>query len=111
MRIGNFDLQRNSLSAAGPLYASAAKSNYTTAIGHYLSIIAAHPKLEERLRYCGAFKIPYDINKDPNNTRHVCFGFDEALETFGIRFIKQNVSGNLIDEKNLRDQIKASQDE
>jgi hypothetical protein len=111
MRIGNFDLQQNSLSAVGPLYASAAKSNYTTAIAHHLSIIAAHPELEEKLRYCDAFKIPHDIDKDPNNARHICFGFDEALETFGVRFIKQNVSRNIFDEKNLRDQIKASQDE
>ncbi|GBB92691.1 hypothetical protein RclHR1_20420001 [Rhizophagus clarus] len=98
----------NSLSAAAPLYASAAKSNYTTAIAHYLSIIAAHPKLEERLNYCGAFKIPCDVNED---SRHVCFSFDETLETFGVRFVKQNVYGNIIDEKNLRDQIKSSQDE
>jgi len=108
MRVGNFGLQRDSLSAASPLYASAAKSNYTTAIAHYLSIIAAHPKLEERLQYCSAFKIPQDKNKDP---RHICFGFDEALETFGVRFIKQNVCGNMIDEKKLKDQIKSSQDE
>ncbi|RGB25559.1 hypothetical protein C1646_771549 [Rhizophagus diaphanus] len=85
IRIGNFGLQRNSLSAAVPLYVSAAKSNYMTAIAHYLSIIAAHPKLEERLNY--------------------------SLETFGVRFIKQNVYENIIDEKNLRDQIKSSQDE
>src|SRR3954453_4510385 len=108
MRVGNFNLQRNSLSAVAPLYASAAKFNYTTAIAHYLSTIAAHPKLEERLNYCSAFKIPRNINKDP---KHICFGFDEALETFGLRFIKQNVCGNVIDEKNLRDQIKSSQDE
>ncbi|RHZ70951.1 hypothetical protein Glove_264g47 [Diversispora epigaea] len=95
---------------AGPLYASAGKLNYTTAIAHYLSIIAAHPKLEEKLRYCSAFKIPNNVN-DPNNARHVCFGFDEALETFSVKFIKQNISGNIFDEKNLRDQIKASQDE
>jgi len=63
------------------------------------------------LRYCGAFKIPHDIDENPNNERHICFGFDEALETFGVRFIKQNVSGNIFDEKTLRDQIKASQDE
>src|ERR1044072_461665 len=104
MRIGNFDLQRNSLSAAGPLYASAAKFNYTTAIAHFLSTIAAYPKLEEKLRYCSAFKIP-------NEDRHICFGFDEALETFGVRFIKQNVSGNMINETNLNNQIKDSQDE
>ncbi|RHZ58203.1 hypothetical protein Glove_375g84 [Diversispora epigaea] len=104
MRVGNFDLQQNSLFAAGPLFASAAKSNYTTAIAHFLSTITAYPRLEEKLRYCGAFKIS---NKD----RHICFGFDEALETFGVRFIKQNISGNVIDETNLNNQIKASQDE
>ncbi|GES89920.1 hypothetical protein GLOIN_2v1482460 [Rhizophagus clarus] len=47
MRVGNFGLQRDSLSAAGPLYASAAKSNYTTAIAHFLATIAAHPQLEK----------------------------------------------------------------
>ncbi|RGB23078.1 hypothetical protein C1646_775049 [Rhizophagus diaphanus] len=93
--------------AAASLYASAAKSNYTTAIAHYLSIIVAYPKLEERLNYCSAFKIPRNVNKD---SRHVYFGFNEVLEIFGVRFIKQNVYGNIIDKKNLRDQIKSSQD-
>ena len=109
MHVGNFGLQWSSLSAAAPLYASAAKSNYTTAIAHYLSIIVAHPNLEERLNYCGTFKTPCNINKE--DSRYICFGFDEALETFGIRFIKQNVCENIIDEKNLKDQIKSSQDE
>ena len=104
MRVGNFDLQQNSLSAAEPLYASTAKSNYTIAITHFLSTIAAYSKLEEKLRYYSAFKIP-------NKNRYVCFGFDEALKTFSVRFIKQNVSGNVIDETNLNNQIKASQDE
>ncbi|GES96424.1 hypothetical protein GLOIN_2v1482460 [Rhizophagus clarus] len=108
MRVGNFGLQRDSLSAAGPLYASAAKSNYTTAIAHFLATIAAHPQLEKKLNYCSAFKIPHDID---SGLHHVCFGFDEALETFGVRFIKGNISGNIIDEKNLKDQIKASQSE
>jgi len=111
MHIGNFDLQQNSLSAAGPLYASAAKSNYTTAIAHFLATIATHPQLKEKLHHCGAFKIPHDVVSDPKSARHVCFGFDEALETFGVRFIKGNVSGNIIDEKNTKNQIKASQSE
>ena len=63
MRVGNFDLQQDSLSAAGPLYASAAKSNYTTAIAHFLATIEAHPELKERLHYCGAFKIPTILMK------------------------------------------------
>ena len=108
MHIGNFDLQQNSLFTTTLLYISAAKSNYITAIAHYFSIIAAYLKLKERLNYCSAFKILCDINKE---SRHVCFDFDEALEMFGIRFVKQNVCENIIDEKNLKDQIKSSQDE
>jgi hypothetical protein len=107
MRIGNFDIQKNSLAAAAPLFASAAKSNYTTAIAHYLSTIAAHPQLEEKLNYFSSFKIP----RDDDDPYHVCFGFDEALETFSVRYVKQNITRNTIDEKSLRDQIKACQDE
>jgi hypothetical protein len=82
MRVGNFSLQRDSLSAAGPLFASAAKSNYTTAIAHFLATIASYPQLENRLSYCSAFKIPHK-NIDDNSYHDVCFGFDEALESFG----------------------------
>ncbi|RIA95840.1 hypothetical protein C1645_816136 [Glomus cerebriforme] len=101
----------DSLFATGPFYASAAKSNYTMAIAHFLVTIAAHTQLEEKLCYCGAFKIPYDTDNDPENVCYVCFGFNEALESFGVRFIKGNISGNIIDEKNLKIQIKASQSE
>src|SRR6266498_2208721 len=111
MRVGNFDLQRDFLSAAGSLYASAAKSNYTTAIAHFLTTIKAYPELKKRLHYYGAFKIFYDIDENSESTRHVCFGFDEALETFGVKYIKQNISRNVIDEKNLKNQIKSSQSE
>ena len=107
MCIGNFSIQKNSLAAAAPLFASAAKSNYTTAIAHFLSTIAAHPQLEEKLQFVGSFKIPHEKN-EPN---HICFGFDKALETFGVKYVKQNITGNTIDEKSLKDQIKACQDE
>ncbi|RHZ46541.1 hypothetical protein Glove_615g48 [Diversispora epigaea] len=111
MRVGNFKLQKNSLSAAGPLYASAGKFNYTTAIAHFLASIAKYPEFEKKLNYCGAFKIPQNINNNSENLHHICFGFDEALETFGVKYIKQNINGTIINEKNLRDQIKSSQEE
>ncbi|GBC39514.2 hypothetical protein GLOIN_2v1480545 [Rhizophagus irregularis DAOM 181602=DAOM 197198] len=107
MRIGNFSIQKDSLAAAAPLFASAAKSNYTTAIAHYLSTLAAFPQLEEKLRCVGSFKIP----REQHEENHICLGFDEALETFGVKYVKQNVTGNTIDEKCLKDQIKAVQDE
>ncbi|GBB99418.1 hypothetical protein RclHR1_35150001 [Rhizophagus clarus] len=89
-----------------PLYASVAKSNYTTVIAYFLATIAAHPQLEKKLKYCSAFKISHDID---SGLHHVCFKFDEALETFGVRFIKGNISGNIINEDNLKNQITASQ--
>ncbi|UZN99720.1 uncharacterized protein OCT59_000987 [Rhizophagus irregularis] len=63
IRIGNFNIQRDSLAAVAPLFASAAKSNYTTAIAHFLSTIAAHPQLEENLHHVGSFKIPREKMK------------------------------------------------
>src|ERR1700722_20754689 len=103
MRVGNFDIQRDSLAAAGPLFASAAKSNYTTAIAHFLATIATYPQLKKKLFYVSSFKIPHE-----KNDHHTCFGFDEALEIFGVKFIKQNINGN-ISENSLKNQIKACQ--
>ncbi len=80
----------------------------TTAITHFLSTIAAYPKFEEKLCYYYFFKIP---NKNSKNAHYTCFDFNEALEKFGVKFIKQHVSENVIDEKKLKDQIKSAQDE
>ncbi|GES78603.1 hypothetical protein GLOIN_2v1482460 [Rhizophagus clarus] len=79
-----------------------------TAIAHFLFTIAAYPKFEEKLHYCCSFKIP---NKNFKNAHLTCYGFDKALETFGVKFVKQHVNGNVIDEKTLKDQIKGIQDE
>ncbi|RGB35510.1 hypothetical protein C1646_759288 [Rhizophagus diaphanus] len=59
IRIGNFGLQQDSLSAAGPLFA------------------------KEKLHYCGVFKIPHDAEDDPEYVHHICFRFDKTLKTFG----------------------------
>ncbi|CAB5192746.1 unnamed protein product [Rhizophagus irregularis] len=55
----------------------------------------------------------YQRNTDNRNEdqKPVCFGFDEALETFGVHFIKQNITGNVIDEAKLKASIKAAQSE
>jgi len=38
-------------------------------------------------------------------------GFDEALEIYGVKFIKQNISGNLVDKDTMMLKIKAAQSE
>ncbi|GBC23677.1 uncharacterized protein OCT59_011254 [Rhizophagus irregularis] len=112
MRIGNHNLQRDALAAALPLFPSAGKSNYAVAIAQHLSTLTKYPKLNEILQHVGAFRIPKNIDDDGSeNQKPVCFGFDEALETFGVHFIKQNISGNIIDEMKLKANIKAAQSE
>ncbi|RHZ81740.1 hypothetical protein Glove_117g506 [Diversispora epigaea] len=39
------------------------------------------------------------------------FAFDEALETFGVKFIKENMTGNIVSEDNLKRHIKSAQSE
>ncbi|RGB22279.1 hypothetical protein C1646_748562 [Rhizophagus diaphanus] len=39
------------------------------------------------------------------------FAFDEALEIFGVKFIKQNITGNVVDDNKLKLQVKAVQSE
>ena len=107
MRIGKHDLQWDALAAASPLFPSAGKSNYSIAITQHLSTLIKYPKLNEILKYVGAFRIPKNID----NEKPVCFGFDKALETFGVHFIKQNITGNVIDETKLKANIKPAQAE
>ncbi|RHZ86582.1 hypothetical protein Glove_48g132 [Diversispora epigaea] len=71
------------------------------------------PDLNKKLQCVEAYKLPnlFDNNLKNENSKHICFGFDEALETFGVRFIKQNITGNTINENNLKMNIKAAQTE
>ena len=97
------------LVSAVPLYASAGKNNYTTAIAHHLSTLVKYPKLNQTLREIGTFKL--SSNNGNDLSQNICFAFDETLETFGVRFIKQNVTGNVINEDILKKNIKAVQSE
>ena len=62
MRIDNHDLQRDTLAAAAPLFPSASKSNYATAIVQYLSLLKKFLILNEKLRYFSLFKISNSSN-------------------------------------------------
>ena len=113
MRISNHDLQWDTLAAAAPLFPNAAKSNYTTTIAQYLFFLKKFSILNEKLQHIGSFKISNSSNNniENENSKNVCFGFDEALETFGVRFIKQNITSNIIDNTTLKTNIKAVQTE
>ncbi|RHZ77312.1 hypothetical protein Glove_181g50 [Diversispora epigaea] len=103
IRNGNHNLQRNCLSAAALLFASVGKNNYTTSIIHYLSTLAKYLKLNQILQEVGAFKL--STNNNNKNSSHICFAFDEALETFGVRFIKQNITEHSIFKKYIPSEL------
>ncbi|RHZ90049.1 hypothetical protein Glove_8g125 [Diversispora epigaea] len=102
IRTGNNELQIQCLSAFSPLFPIAGKINYTRSTIHFLAIIDKNPKIQTLLKYASS------VNLTQNG--HY-FAFDEALETFGVKFIKQNITGNVVNEKNLKRQIKAAQSE
>ncbi|CAB4402900.1 unnamed protein product [Rhizophagus irregularis] len=111
MKIGNHNLQQDTIAAALPLFPSAGKSNYAVAITQHLSTLIKYLKLNEILQHVGSFRIPKNIDDENNNQKSVCFRFDEVLETFGVHFIKQDITGIVINKTKLKANIKASQSE
>ncbi|PKK73294.1 hypothetical protein RhiirC2_776199 [Rhizophagus irregularis] len=92
----------DALSAASPLFPSAGKSNYVLVIAQHLFTLTKYPRLNEILQYVGAFRILKNNDNKNEDQKPVCFDFDEVLETFGIHFVKQNITGNIIDEAKLK---------
>ncbi|RHZ50930.1 hypothetical protein Glove_487g10 [Diversispora epigaea] len=76
--------------------------------GHRTGIRTGNNKLQ--IQCLSAFSPLFPIAVNLTQNGHY-FAFDEALETFGVKFIKQNITGNVVDEKNLKRQIKAAQSE
>ena len=95
-------MQHESLSAFAPLFPIAGKLNYASSVTFYLAHLARHTELKGLLKHTCSINI--------NREKHF-FAFDEALETFGVKFIKQNISGNPINTEQLKNQIKAIQSE
>ncbi|CAG8752142.1 10683_t:CDS:2 [Rhizophagus irregularis] len=106
IRVGNYKLQKNALACFADLFTSAGKSNYSSSVTQYFGMLAQYPKLEEKLKCVSSVK----IDNDEKRKGHY-FTFDEALETFGIKFIKQNITGNVVDDNKLKLQVKAAQSE
>lgn len=62
-------------------------------VAHYLTILAQYPELEKRLHAAASLKVSEDrVGR--------LLAFDEGLETFGVKFIKNNIIGNVIEEEN-----------
>ena len=106
IRVGNYNLQKNALAAFGGLFASAAKTYYASSVCHFIGILEKFLRLEDKLRYAASIRIDHNEKRKGH-----FFAYDEALETFGVKFIKQNISRNVINMKSLKLQIKSAQTE
>jgi len=102
IRTGNALMQLKCLEAFALLFSTAGKNNYMKSIVQYLSIVAKYPRLQKLLSHIGSVNLTCEGHY---------YAFDEALETFGVKFIKQNITGNICDNETLKRQIKASQAE
>jgi hypothetical protein len=95
-------MQFKNLAAFSPFFAVAGKNNYARSTTHFLSYINENPDLQKLLQYVCSVNLT-----QPGHF----FGFDEALERFGVKFIKQNISGNYMDPEELKLQISSVQAE
>ncbi|RHZ84897.1 hypothetical protein Glove_74g143 [Diversispora epigaea] len=102
IRTGNTLMQLKCLEAFAPLFPTAGKNNYMKSVVQYLSIVTKYPSLLKLLHYAGSVNLTRDNHY---------FVFDETLETFGVKFIKQNITGNVFDNETLKRQIEAAQTE
>ena len=73
--------------------------NYMKSTVNYLALIAKYPKLHTLLSFASLVNLTHDGH---------FYAFDEALETFGVKYIKENITGNIYNNENLKRQIKAA---
>jgi len=102
IRKGNYNMQFKNLAAFSPLFPVAGKSNYARSVTYFLSFVNDDPKLQKLLQYVCSVNL--------TRPGHF-FGFDEALERFGVKFVKQNIGGNYMDNEDLKLQISSVQAE
>ena len=102
IRRGNYDMQFKNLAAFSPLFPVVNKSNYARSVTYFLSNVNDNPTLQKLLQYVCSVNL--------TRPGHY-FAFDEALEQFGVKFVKQNIGGNRMDIDNLKSQISSVQTE
>ena len=99
---GNADMQFCNLAAFAPLFPCTGRVNYFKSVAHFLAEYQRYPQLRKLLQHACSVNITQEGHY---------LAFDEALEFFGVKFVKQNLKNRIIDEKDLKQQIKAVQSE
>ncbi|CAG8753362.1 19873_t:CDS:2, partial [Cetraspora pellucida] len=96
----NYRMQMANLAAFAPLFFAAGKFKYASAVAHFLAQIHDDSQLQKLLKTVCSVNLTSDGHY---------LAFDEALETYGVKFIKQNIIGNLTDQQTMMLKIKAAQ--
>jgi hypothetical protein len=99
IRFGNNDIQIENLAAFMPLFPIVGRSNYAQSTIHFLSYIKSNVDLKILLDHVCSVHLT-----SPGNF----FAFDEALETFGVKYIKQNI-GRVLGNQDLKSRISSVQ--
>jgi hypothetical protein len=100
IRMGDFDLQIAALKAFAPLFPVAGKSNYAESVTRFLATVESNKDLQQKLRIAGSINL---------TEKEHYLGYDEALERFGVLFIKQFLVGHATDKENLMNNIRSAQ--
>jgi len=102
IRKGNYMMQMANLTAFAPLFAAAGKYRYAGSVAHFLAQVRDDVQLQKLLKMACSVNITREGHY---------LAFDEALEIHGVKFIKQNITGNVVDDETLKTKIKAAQSE
>jgi hypothetical protein len=102
IRRANYDMQFKNLKAFAPLFPVAARSNYAVSVVQFLHYVQEQPELQKLLHDACSINLTQEGH---------FLAFDEALERYGVKFVKQNIGGNPIDQEQLKLQIQSVQAE
>ncbi len=102
IRRGNYEMQIRNLKAFSPLFPVTGKSNYARSVVYFLTYVEHDPHLQELLKCVCSVNLT-----QPGHY----FAFDEALERFGVKFVKQNIGGKIVSDEELSLQISSVQTE
>ncbi|RIB26762.1 hypothetical protein C2G38_2138146 [Gigaspora rosea] len=102
IRMANFDLQIHSLMAFALLFPRTKKYRYSESVARFLSDLKKEPQFLQDLR-----TVPSINLTQPGHY----FAFDESLETFSVKFVKENITGRATNPDNLKQNIKSAQSE
>lgn len=90
----------NALKSFAGLFPVAEKLNYATSVCHYLAEIDKDPQLQALMKNAASVNLTH---------KEHYFAYDETLETFGVKYVKQSLTRNPLSKEGLKLFIKSVQ--